>query len=96
MSELHWVTTTPNPYRKAHTHTMDDGQVGWKLHLVRLGERTRKPIARPDGVLEIDISQALCGLRAKHGWGVDFFIDAPCERCMRKARTLGVSVPKIP
>lgn len=96
MSELHWLTTTPNPYRNAHTPVVDDGQVGWKLHLVRLGERTYKPIGRRDGVTEIDISRALCGLSAKHGWGLDLFINTPCKRCMRKAQALGVPIPKIP
>lgn len=28
-----------------------------------------------------DDKRALCGLRAKHGWGTDLFVEDKCRRC---------------
>lgn len=68
-----WMTTAPHPFRPAHTHGADQGQVGWKLHAV--------PATGGETYAEIKRRPALCGLRAKHGWATDLFINAPCSRC---------------
>lgn len=46
---------------------------GWRLHTVKV----------PIGVTfdELRKLRSLCGLRPKHGWGGDLFIDEPCARC---------------
>lgn len=69
-----WFTTMPNPRTSATGH--DAGQRGWKLHAVELhgGERTFGEIRR---------CKAACGLVPAHGWSLDLFIDARCERCQR-------------
>lgn len=66
-----WGTTLPHPTKKAHRHGADDGQVGWKLHAFPVEE---------DGTHE-KRAQSLCGLRPRHGWGLDLFIDERCTRC---------------
>lgn len=69
-----WLTTAPNqrPGFRAHTHGADQGQRGWKLHLVYVprGRQTR-------GL------KAFCGVRPPHGWGLDMFITDTCKRCER-------------
>jgi len=57
-------------------------QSGWKEHAVPLN----------NGEDESNMSfaalgkrRALCGLRPRHGWGIDLFIDAKCKRCEAKA-----------
>lgn len=78
MRTVHWFTT--NPSGKAHTHSADDGQTGWKLHAI---------VA--DDVLTLDDikhHRALCGLAARHGWGLDLFIDAKCKRCTERESRL--------
>ena len=96
--KLFWLTTMPNPISPAHTHTADCGQVGWRLHLVNTGIDVRDhpfAYALPENEREIDVSPALCGLRAKHGWGLDMFIDAPCKRCKKIADQLNIVIPEI-
>lgn len=69
-----WFTTAPHPWKKAHRHSADQGQVGWKLHAVPLAhdredyEEGFRPIA-------------LCGCWPRHGWGMDLFIEDECRRC---------------
>jgi len=90
MSEYAWVTTAPSG--RAHTCRADDGVTGWKLHLIVPGSFVRHS---PSQKAAVDRSPALCGLRARHGWGLDLFIDAPCSRCLRKAEKLGIPLPDI-
>lgn len=72
---LHWLTTSPHPWRPAHTHGADQGQVGWKRHAVVTEETEFSKIKR---------APSLCGLRAKHGWGLDLFIEDECSKCCAK------------
>lgn len=80
---LHWFTTLPNqsPFHKAHTHGADDGQIGWKLHaVVADGSETFANIGK---------RRALCGLRPRHGWSMDLFIEDKCKRCLAKVAAMG-------
>lgn len=84
-----WYTTAPHPCKRAHAHCADQGQIGWRLHLVigdskRLGDKHRS--APP----------ALCGLRPAHGWAMDLFIDAPCNRCLKLAVKRRLTLPELP
>jgi len=85
-----WFTTLPHPFKKAHTHGADDGQVGWRLHAV--------PISQ-EGIPE-KRAKPLCGQHPRHGWGMDMFIDQECSRCLaaiwkREARNeVFIDVPK--
>lgn len=67
-------------YQWLVTATRRDTPVGWKAHAVpgdaseTLGALRRRPAA--------------CGLRARHGWDIDLFIDSEgdddkCKRCRR-------------
>lgn len=69
----HWLTTAPNPRTPATGH--DAGQRGWRLHAVEAPADATFP--------EIGHRRALCGLRPRHGWGLDMFIEKRCERCAR-------------
>ena len=71
---LHWLTTQPNPRSAATGH--DAGQRGWRLHAIVTDSTT----------LSLKGSVALCGLRPRHGWGLDLFIEMRCKRCERKER----------
>lgn len=77
-----WVTTSPNP---RHPGTgFDAGQRGWRLHAVLMAES--------ESYEEYKRRPALCGLRPRHGWGVDLFIEDECSRCqasMTKRETAG-------
>jgi hypothetical protein len=73
-TSIGWFTTLPNPYKPAHTHGADAGQVGWRLHAVPVSE-DGEPLKR---------GNALCGLSPRHGWGMDLFIDEECSRCADK------------
>lgn len=93
---LQWQTTNPNPINPAHTHKMDAGQVGWRLHLVDVGQTIVPSIQSPimnRNHSEIDKSKAVCGLVPKHGWGLDFFIDTLCSRCVARAKKLNIELP---
>jgi len=82
MMERHWVTTNPNP--RSSAKGWDAGQVGWRLHLVEIPGGT--PI-EDEGKI-----RAICGLRARYGWGVDLFIDRRCEKCVAKVQKLGLEI----
>lgn len=71
---IHWVTTAPNPRRPATG--FDAGQTGWKLHAVEAEAHATFDAVRT--------RTAACGLRARHGWGLDMFIEDKCARCLRK------------
>lgn len=89
VTNIGWFTTSPHPWKKAHTHGADDGQVGWKLHAVPVDEKGQ-PQKR---------GKALCGIWPKHGWGMDAFIDAECTRCaaaITKRETAGESFFDLP
>lgn len=74
---IHWLTTAPNP-RSPATGT-DAGQRGWRLHAVE----------GPEGATlkELRFKGALCGLRPRHGWGLDMFIEDKCARCAKIVNT---------
>ena len=57
-------------------------QTGSKEHAVPLeqGENESSTTA-----ISLGRRRALCGLRPRHGWGVDLFIDEKCKRCEAKA-----------
>ena len=69
-----WATTEPNP-RRHRTFNGDDGVTGWKLHFI---PEEQDYIGRKYGK-----AKALCGLRAKHGWGIDLFVEDECSRCAK-------------
>jgi hypothetical protein len=70
MKPIQWlVTCSP---RLVHTHA-PSAISGWKRHAI-IAEDT-------ETISSIDNSPALCGLRAKHGWAEDLFIEDHCKRC---------------
>lgn len=66
------VTTAPNP--RSFAGGYDAGQRGWRLHLVE-GDPSDNFGDLPP--------RALCGTWARHGWGLDLFIDTECARCTK-------------
>jgi len=70
-----WLTTQPNPNSSATG--VNAGQRGWKTHAV---------ISEPSEnfIKDIKRRQAICGLRPRHGWGLDLFIEDKCERCLKR------------
>lgn len=85
--EYEWATTSPNP-RVPATGT-DAGQRGWRLHLIPIFETKYWYYGRYK-------APALCGLVARHGWGLDLFIDEPCIRCEAIAEKRGIATPTYP
>lgn len=76
---IHWVTTEANPRTPATGH--DAGQRGWRLHAVEADDKATTK--------DIRFKVAMCGLRARYGWGLDMFIEQKCSRCesaIRNAR----------
>jgi hypothetical protein len=71
---IHWVTTNPNPRVRATGY--DAGQRGWRLHALEAEEK-----ATFSGVGK---QRSLCGLRPRHGWSLDLFIEEKCARCAKK------------
>jgi hypothetical protein len=71
---IQWLTTAPNP-RSAATG-FDAGQRGWKLHAVNA--------AADENFAGLKYRAALCGLRPRHGWGLDMFVEDKCKRCLEK------------
>jgi hypothetical protein len=95
--DWHWMTTYPSG--RAHTHGADDGQTGWRIHLVdRSSLKQQKRFIKHYGTGLVDVMQgpALCGMRPGTGWGMDLFIDRPCARCERAAEKRGIELPEIP
>ncbi len=72
-NSVQWLTTAPNP--RVRGYGADDGQRGWRTHAVIAYEE--------QSLTEIANYRALCGLRARHGWGIDLFIEQKCARCLR-------------
>ena len=72
---LHWLTTAPNPRSSATGY--DGGQKGWKLHAIETDS---------DSFKEIRWERAVCGLQARHGWGLDMFIEDKCEKCLKRLK----------
>lgn len=66
-----WLTTAPNP--RSRGTGVDAGQRGWRLHAVMASES--------ETFAELKFRVAACGLRPRHGWGLDMFIEAHCARC---------------
>jgi hypothetical protein len=89
-----WRTTCPSG--KSHTHGADDGQTGWRLHLVDLSKQRQEKRYTRWGPEQFVRGPALCGMTPRMGWGLDLFIDAPCERCVRIAEKRGIEIPTIP
>ena len=70
--EWQWLSTGPNP-RTAATGP-DAGQRGWRLHAVRADE---------DATFDsIRARRSACGLRPRHGWSLDLFIEQRCAGCL--------------
>lgn len=69
---IHWLTTL-SP-KLAFTHA-PSAITGWKLHAVEASDDA--------SLTEIGRRRALCGLRPRHGWTVDLFIEERCQRCER-------------
>lgn len=83
-SGIQFVTTEANPRNRATG--FDAGQTGWKLHAV---------YALPlDSFASLKGKTSLCGLTPRHGWGMDLFIEDPCLRCVAKAMSLGLDIPR--
>lgn len=89
-----WMTTVPSG--RAHTHGADDGQTGWKIHLVDESGLEDRLARTQYGMFTTPHGPALCGLRPNQGWGLDLFINSPCARCEKKAEKLGIELPKLP
>lgn len=81
-----WMTTHPSG--KAHTHGADDGQTGWRLHLV--GE------AQQYEGQKLEHQPAICGTKPGTGWGLDLFISEPCRRCLKQIEKRNITAPQIP
>lgn len=97
MNSFDWMTTMPSG--RAHTHGADDGQTGWRLHLVDYASLTKeKHFVKhyEAGFVDVLRGSALCGLRPRTGWGLDLFIDEPCARCLKIAEKRGIELPKFP
>jgi hypothetical protein len=65
---IHWLTTQNDPRAPGWAEP-----VGWKMHALEI-----------EGALkfsEIKQLKAVCGLIARHGWGLDLFIEDRCKRC---------------
>ena len=70
MPKYQWLTTQNNP-----TLSVDAEPRGWRRHAV-VGDDN-------ETFEEYTKRRALCGLRARHGWGMDLFIVKRCKRCVR-------------
>ena len=81
---VEWRTTQPHPYKRAHRHGADQGQLGWRLHAVPKQENQLKS------------GKALCGVRPTHGWGLDLFITDTCDRCEAQIVKHGLQRPETP
>ena len=56
-------------------------QSGWKEHAVPLADSEEE---KNMAFSSLGKRRALCGLRPRHGWGIDLFIDEKCKRCEAK------------
>ncbi len=73
MTTGQWLTTEPNP--RSPATGFDAGQRGWKMHYVAgVGNEDTLPIKG---------KRAACGLRPRHGFSLDLFIEDKCQRCER-------------
>jgi hypothetical protein len=72
--DVQWLTSRPSG--RAHTCGADRGQTGWRLHAVEA--------AKSETFADIGARVALCGLRPRHGWSLDLFIDEKCKRCVKE------------
>lgn len=82
--EYGWCTTTPNP--RSPSTGWDAGQRGWRLHLVPKDQPQHWYYGKYK-------APSLCGIRARHGWGLDMFIEDECERCTAIAEKRGIEFP---
>lgn len=86
MSAFQWLTTAPNP-RTAATG-VDAGQRGWRLHAVKGSEA--------EGFNAVRWRRAACGLLARHGWGLDCFIETKCQRCLAAQKDSPMTATLLP
>ena len=56
-------------------------QSSWRHHAVPLEENENENITT---FAQLGKRRALCGLRPRHGWGMDLFLDTNCKRCEAK------------
>jgi hypothetical protein len=82
-NKIQWFTTAPNP--RSRSTGYDAGQRGWRLHAVMAGDHQKFSELRYG-------YPGLCGVRPRHGWSLDLFIDAKCVRCVKKTREMGYVV----
>lgn len=96
MAGFEWMTTYPSG--RAHTHGADDGQTGWRIHLVDPAGlyESETFIRYRAGPVKTMRGPALCGMRPRTGWGLDLFIDKPCARCVKAAGKRGITPPRVP
>ena len=76
---IEWLVTSPHP--KHSGAGWDSGIRGWKLHAVIDPKYDIEPSVWDLKGPMRSKTRALCGLRPRHGWGVDLFIEDECERC---------------
>lgn len=69
---IYWLTTAPNP--RSPATGVDAGQRGGRLHAIE---------SDTDSFWATRFQTALCGLRPRHGWGLDAYIEDRCTRCER-------------
>lgn len=75
IARLQWLTTKPSG--RAHTHSADDGQTGWRVHAVMADPQKRlENLGKGRTAIA-----AACGLRPRNGWSMDLFIEDKCKRC---------------
>lgn len=79
-----WLTTAPSPRSPDTGH--DAGQRGWRMHAV--------PAAESETLSGVGGRRAACGLRPRHGWGADLFIERKCERCLAALRRVAKKEPR--
>lgn len=82
-----WCTTSPNP--NSRDFGPDAGQRGWRIHLVPKGQSEHMFYGKYK-------APSLCGIRPRHGWGLDLFIDEPCARCEAIAEKRKIETPEYP
>lgn len=69
---IQWLTT--------YAKNPGPWQSGWKLHAIA-AQDTEKLEDTKGRV-------AACGLRPRHGWSIDLFINVKCKKCVKKIANL--------
>lgn len=94
MSEYKWKTTVSSGRSK--TNGADDGNTGWRLHLVDVTNLVGvDTYNRKHGSFTAQKGKSICGISPRYGWGIDLFVDEPCSRCLAIAEKHGIELPRI-